>query len=169
MNTRNLIVAAVTASISLPVFAQTQRTRPSAYPTVRTLFSAFPTSALSPCYPSFRRGHHWLGYFNPTNPCYSGTIYPSYSAVMPLEFPHKASLLAGLQGANRLNEAQAKLRIEGRGYSNVSGLHRDGHGIWRGDAALKDGKPVEVVLDLEGNIYFKPAPRVDIRIRPPGQ
>jgi hypothetical protein len=78
-------------------------------------------------------------------------------------------LLAGLQGANRLNEAQAKLRIEGRGYSNVSGLHRDGHGIWRGDAALKDGKPVEVVLDLEGNIYFKPAPRVDIRIRPPGQ
>jgi len=78
-------------------------------------------------------------------------------------------LHAALQGANRLNAAQAKARIEARGYSNVSGLHKDNHGIWRGDATLKDGKPVEVTLDLEGNIYSKLAPRVDIWIRRLGQ
>jgi hypothetical protein len=169
MDTRNLIVAAVTASISVAAFAQTQPTRPSAYPTMRTIFSAFPTSPLSPCYPSFRREHHRLGYFNPASPCYSGTIYPSYSAVMPFELPYRPSLRAALQGASHLNEAQAKLRIEAKGYSNVSGLYKDGHGIWRGDATMKNGRPVDVVLDLEGNIYSKPAPRVNIRIRPLGQ
>jgi hypothetical protein len=184
MNVRKLIAAAIAASISLPAFAQTQPTRPSAYATIPTLPSAFPTSPLSPCYPSFglatesfpvrraadtRRRHHRLGYFNPTSPCYSGTIYPSYSSVMPFELPHKPSLQAALQGANRLNAAQAKARIEARGYSNVSGLHKDNHGIWRGDATLKDGKPVEVTLDLEGNIYSKLAPRVDIWIRRLGQ
>jgi hypothetical protein len=166
MDARHLIAAAVTASISLPAFAQTQPTRPSAYPTVRTMVSAFPTSPLSPCYGSFRHGHHRLGFFNPTSPCYSGTIYPSYSAVTPFELPHGPSLRAALQGAGRLNEAQAKSRIDAKGYSNVSGLHKDSHGIWRGDATLKNGKPVEVVLDLQGNIYSKLAPRVDIWIRP---
>jgi hypothetical protein len=173
MDARHLIAAAVTASISLPAFAQTQPTRPSAYATIPTLPSAFPTSPLSPCYPSFRREYRFgylnrnrFGYFNPTSPCYSGTIYPSYSAVTPFEFPHGPSLQAALQGASRLNEAQAKLRIEAKGYSNVSGLHKDSHGIWRGEATLKNGKPVEVVLDLQGNIYSKLAPRVYIWIRP---
>ncbi len=166
MDARHLVAAAVTASISLPVFTQTQPTRPSAYPTVRTLFSAFPTSPLSPCHPSFRHGHRRFGYFDPNSPCYSGTIFPSYSAVTPFEPPYKASLQAALQGANHLNESQAKLRIEAKGYANVSGLHKDSHGIWRGDATLKDGKLVEVVLDLQGNIYSKVTPRVDIWIRP---
>jgi hypothetical protein len=169
MDVRNLIAAAVTAAISVPAFTQTQPTRPSAYPTVRTMFSAFPTSPLSPCYPSFGHRHHRLGYFNRTSPCYSGTIYPSFSAVMPFEFPHRPSSQATLHGANRLNEAQAKSRIEAKGYSNVSGLQKDSHGIWRGDATLKDGRPVEVILDLEGNIYSELAPRVDIWIRSLGQ
>ncbi len=166
---RTLIAAAVMAWISVPAFAQTQPTRPSAYSTVPTLPSAFPTSPLSPCYPSFRHGHHRLGYFNRTSPCYSGTIYPSYSAAAPFEFPHRPSLRAVRQGASRLNEAQAQSRIEARGYSNVSGLHKDRHGVWRGDATLKDGRRVEVTLDLQGNIYSKLAPRVDIWIRPFGQ
>ncbi len=148
------------ALISLPAFTQTQPTRSSAYPTVRTLFSAFPTSPLSPCNPSFQPGHRRFGYFDANSPCYSGTIYPSYSAVMPFELPHKASLQAALRSANHLNESQSKVRIEAKGYANVSGLHKDRHGIWRGDATLKDGKPVEVVLDLQGNIYSKVAPRV---------
>jgi len=70
------------------------------------------------------------------------------------------------QGASRLNEAQAQSRIEARGYSNVSGLHKDRHGVWRGDATLKDGRRVEVTLDLQGNIYSKVAPWLDIWIRP---
>jgi len=163
MDARHLVAALVTALISLPAFGQTQPTRPSAYATARTMVSAFATSALSPCY---GRRHHRFEYFNRTSPCYSGTIYPSYSAVMPFEPPHRPRLQAALQGASRLNEAQAKLRIEAKGYANVSGLHKDSRGIWRGDATLKNGKPVEVVLDLRGNIYFKVAPRVDIWIRP---
>src|ERR1700747_2370966 len=124
MDARYLVAAAVTASISLPAFAQTQPTRPSAYATIPTLPSAFPTSPLSPCYPSFRlatesfpgrraataanysdtrRRHHRLRYFNPTSPFYSGTIYPSYSAVTPFELPPGPSLRAALQGASRLN------------------------------------------------------------------
>jgi hypothetical protein len=169
VSARKLITVAIAASINLPAFAQTQPTRPSAYPTARTMFSAFATSALSPCYPSFGYRHHRLGYFNRTSPCYSGTIYPSYSAVMPFEFPHRQGLQATLQGASRLNEAQAKARIEAKGYSRVSGLHKDSHGIWRGDALLKDGRPVEVILDLEGNIYSKLTLRVDIWIRRLGQ
>jgi hypothetical protein len=88
---------------------------------------------------------------------------------MPFEFPHRQGLQATLQGASRLNEAQAKARIEAKGYSRVSGLHKDSHGIWRGDALLKDGRPVEVILDLEGNIYSKLTLRVDIWIRRLGQ
>jgi hypothetical protein len=166
MDVRTLIVTAVMASMSVPAFAQTQRTHPSAYPTIRTLFSAFPTSPLSPCYPSTELGHRRFRYFNPNSPCYSGTIYPTYSAVTPFEFPKKPSLQAALQGASRVDETRAKSLIEAKGYSNVSGLHKDPHGIWRGDAIIKDGRRVEVILDLEGNIYSELIPRVNIWIRP---
>jgi hypothetical protein len=64
-------------------------------------------------------------------------------------------------GADSLDEDQAKLAVEAKGYSNLSGLQKDRHGIWRGNAILKDGRPVAVVLDREGNIYS-----VRITIRP---
>ena len=174
---RDLTAAIVVASVSVPAFAQTQPTRPSAYATIPTLPSAFATRALSPCYPSLRHGNfdrgrslrHRYGYFDPSSPCYSGTIYPSYSAVTPSEIPQRRNLQASLQGANSLNEGQAKQRIEAKGYSKVSGLQKDSHGIWRGDATLKDGRRVEVVLDLEGNIYSQLVPRVDIWVRPLGR
>jgi hypothetical protein len=51
------------------------------------------------------------------------------------------------------DEAQAKSRIEAKGYLNVSGLQKNDRGIWRGHAILKDGRPVTVIIDLEGNIY----------------
>jgi hypothetical protein len=73
-----------------------------------------------------------------------------------------------LQGANSLGEVQAQQRIEGKGYSKVSGLLKDSHGIWRGEATLKDGKRVQVILDLEGNIYSELIPPVNIWIRPLG-
>jgi hypothetical protein len=127
-------------------FAQTQPTRPSAYATAPTMPSAFATSALNPCYPSH-------GYFNPASSCYSGTLYPSYFAIPPFEFPNKSNPKAGSQGSDSLNEDQAKLLIENKGYLNVSRLEKDRRGIWRGKATLKDGRPVDVTLDLEGNIY----------------
>jgi opacity protein-like surface antigen len=57
-------------------------------------------------------------------------------------------------GANSFTEAQAKSRIEGAGYSNVSGLIKDKDGIWKGKAA-KGGTTVDVGLDYQGNVVAK--------------
>ena len=142
---RIAIAAAVASSIAIPAFAQTQPTRPSAYATAPTQRSAFPTSAINPCLRDSS--------FNPTSPCYSGTSYPSYSAISPFEFPNEKNSKAASEGADSLDEDQARLRIEAKGYLDVSGLQKDSRGIWRGKGTLKDGKPVYVTLDLEGNIY----------------
>ena len=130
---RILMAAAIVASMSGPAFAQTQPTRPSAYATVHTMPSAFATAPINPCHSSF----------NPTSPCYTGTMYPSYSAIMPSEIPDRTNRQV-LPGADSLDEDQAKLRIEAKGYSNVSELKKDDHGIWRGKAAMKDGRSVAV-------------------------
>jgi hypothetical protein len=156
---RLLTAAVIVASMIGLAFAQTQPTRPSAYATPPTMPSAFATSALNPCYPSH-------GYFNPASSCYSGTLYPSYSAVTPFEFPKESNPKAGSQGSDNLNEDQAKLLIETKGYLNVSRLEKDRRGIWRGKASLKDGRPVDITLDLEGNIYSELS-RLHIRIEPP--
>jgi hypothetical protein len=177
---RILIVVAVAALIFGPACAQTQPTRPSAYATAPTMPSAFATAPLNPCYSrasfehSFAFFHdyrltqlyngsrHRSSSFNPTSPCYTGTEYPSYSAIEPSQFPKETSRQA-LPGANSLNEDQTKLRIEAKGYSNVSGLQKDNHGIWRGKATMKDGRSVAVILDLEGNIYSEWSPSITIR------
>lgn len=137
-----------TALLITPVLAQTQPTRPSEYPTVPTLQSAFRTAALSPCSPHSS--------FNPTSSCYTGTPYRSYSAIEPLELqgPTKPNFSVG---SASLDEDQAKHRIEAKGYSGVSELGKDQHGIWRGKATMKDGRPVAVVVDLEGNVYSIPS------------
>ena len=127
----------------VPAFAQTQPTRPSAYPTAPTMHSAFATAALNPCYP--------YSSYNPTSSCYTGTRYPSYSAT-GFEFS-KTTNKEALPGAESLDEAQARLRIEAKGYSNLSRLQKDNRGIWRCRATMKDGSPVTVTLDLQGNIY----------------
>jgi hypothetical protein len=175
MATRILFSVLVIMSIAVPAFAQTQPTRPSAYPTMPTLPSAFATPALSPCFPRYRDFEvagsrrfsfgRSLEYLNPESPCYSGTIYPSYSAVTPSESP--SSPRAKSEGSESLNEHQALLRIGAKGYLDISGLEKDKRGIWRGKAILDDGRPVDVTLDLEGNIYSVPSSRLRIRIEPP--
>lgn len=140
--------------VTMPVLAQTQPTRPSANATYRTM-STFPTAAISPCYP--------YSSFNPTSSCYTGTAYPSYSAVEPFEFPSPKNKLS--PAASMLDDKQAKLRIEAKGYLNVSNMQKDPRGIWRGTGNLKDGRTVDVVLDLEGNIYSEPSTLL-IRIEP---
>ena len=57
-------------------------------------------------------------------------------------------------GANSFTEGQAISRIEGGGYSNISGLVKDKDGIWRGKAS-KAGKTVDVGLDYQGNVVTK--------------
>ena len=157
MDLRALIVPAAVVWMTVPAFAQTQPTRPSAYPTFPTMPSAFPTAALSPCYP--------YSSFNPTSSCYTGTSYRSYSAIQPFQFPNPINRPA-LPGSAGLDEDQAKLRVEARGYLNVSRLEKDGRGIWRGKASMKDGRSVDVTLDLDGNIYSELS-RLYIRIQPP--
>jgi hypothetical protein len=54
-------------------------------------------------------------------------------------------------GANSFTEGQAKSRIEGAGYTDISGLVKDKDGVWRGKAS-KAGKPYTVSLDYQGNV-----------------
>jgi len=58
---------------------------------------------------------------------------------------------APVPGANSFTEAEARNRIESRGYTNVTGLKKDSQSIWRG-TAMKDGRPVNVALDYKGNV-----------------
>ena len=161
---RTIVGAAVWASMIVPALAQTQPTRPSAYPTFSTIRLAWATAPLSPCYGRGRR-YRWSA-FNPTSPCYSGTPYLSYSATEPFEYPGPPNRTA-LPGSEILDEDQAKIRIEAKGYLEVSGLEKDSRGIWRGKATVKDGRRVDVTLDLAGNIYSEWRSRLYIRIRPP--
>ncbi|GGC76720.1 hypothetical protein GCM10010994_38770 [Chelatococcus reniformis] len=57
-------------------------------------------------------------------------------------------------GANSFTEAQAKSRIESRGYSEVTALKKDQDGIWRGKAA-KAGRTHDVAVDYQGNVVTK--------------
>jgi hypothetical protein len=59
-------------------------------------------------------------------------------------------------GANSFTEGEAKSRIEARGFSNVIGLMKDDQGIWRG-RAQRDGRPVAVALDYQGNVFADPS------------
>jgi len=58
---------------------------------------------------------------------------------------------APVAGKNSFTEDQAKSRIEKAGYTDVGGLKLDDQGVWRATAS-KDGKPVAVSLDFQGNV-----------------
>jgi hypothetical protein len=162
---RILIPAAIVALMTgSSAFGQTQPTRPSAYRTFPTWPSAWATAPLSPCYGYRRRPRSFP--FNPTSPCYTGTPYAFYSAIEPFAFPNATNRRA-LQSSEDLDEDQVKQRIEAKGYLDVSRLEKDRRGIWRGEATMKDGRLVDVTLDLEGNIYSEPRSRLYIRIEPP--
>ena len=68
--------------------------------------------------------------------------------------PNANNPRAPAAGANSFTEVQAKSRIEGAGYSNVFGLAKDKDGIWKGKAS-KEGRPVDVELDYQGNVVSK--------------
>jgi hypothetical protein len=59
-----------------------------------------------------------------------------------------------VSGANSFTQSQAMKRIEERGFSDVAELRKDDQGVWRGKAR-KDGKPVEVSLDFQGNVIAR--------------
>ncbi|HSI42141.1 MAG TPA: PepSY domain-containing protein [Xanthobacteraceae bacterium] len=55
-------------------------------------------------------------------------------------------------GANSFTEAQAKARIEEKGFMQVSGLQKDKDGIWRGKA-MKGNTSHDVALDYQGHVF----------------
>jgi hypothetical protein len=58
---------------------------------------------------------------------------------------------APVAGANSFTEAQARSRIEAKGFENVSGLQKDDAGVWRGKAS-QGGKTINVSVDFQGNV-----------------
>jgi hypothetical protein len=154
---RAIFVAAATLMlIASSALGQTTRTNPSAASTTPTIPSSSSTSPGSPCYSST----------NPTSPCYSAIpANPCYSAATPNEPCHStatpyssapatvSSPIATSPPASgrAFTLDQAKARIEAKGYSSVSGLQKGANGSWRGKA-VKDGKSIDVILDIQGNI-----------------
>jgi hypothetical protein len=150
------VAIAALSLISDCAFGQTTRTAPSASSTIKTIPSSSSTSPNSPCSPT-----------NPTSSCYSAnaprdpcydaaepnqhcstTTTPNSSPTSPAPPPAPTTSLA----TDRAFTAdQAKAQIEANEYSNVSGLRKDAQGIWRGKA-VKDGLPVNVKLDVNGNV-----------------
>ena len=55
------------------------------------------------------------------------------------------------KGANSFTKHQAAGRIAKKGYTHVTGLTKDGDGVWRG-TAMKSGQSVQVWLDYKGNV-----------------
>jgi hypothetical protein len=62
-----------------------------------------------------------------------------------------ANAPAPAKGANSFTMNEAKSRLEKQGYSNVSNLHKDDNGVWRGKAE-KNGTNDNVWLDYKGNV-----------------
>jgi hypothetical protein len=58
---------------------------------------------------------------------------------------------APVAGRNSFTEGQAKSKIEGAGFSNVTELKKDDNGVWRGKAS-KGGTSASVSVDFQGNV-----------------
>ena len=74
----------------------------------------------------------------------------SPSAVQTTNTMHRTGA-APVPGHNSFTMAQANRRITAAGYTGVTGLKKDGQGIWRGQAQ-KDGNPATVTLDYQGTV-----------------
>ena len=85
-----------------------------------------------------------------TNP---QTTSPKPSAVQTSNTT-KRTAAAPVPGRNSFTMNEASKRIASAGYTKVMGLKKDQQGIWRGQAE-KDGSPVAVSLDYQGNVTGK--------------
>lgn len=74
----------------------------------------------------------------------------SPSAVQTTNTAHRTGA-APVPGRNSFTMAQASRRITAAGYTGVTGLKKDGQGVWRGQAQ-KDGAATAVSLDYQGNV-----------------
>ena len=116
-------IAAVIIALALPVAASAQT---STTPTTTTPPATTPPSTTTP----------------------PAATTPGNNAVNTTSTPTPAAPVAG---ANSFTEGQAKSRMEGQGFTNVTNLKKDDQGIWRA-TATKDGSTKSVSLDFQGNI-----------------
>lgn len=91
-----------------------------------------------------------------SNPATAGTAAPNNQGVRPtgnnaVNVAPANTPGAPVAGANSFTEGEAKARIESKGFTQVSNLKLDGQGVWRG-SAMRDGKPIQVALDYQGNV-----------------
>ena len=80
-----------------------------------------------------------------------GITSPRGSAAAPSLQAGPADKAQPVPGANSFTPGEARRRIERNGFSQVSNLHKDGDGVWRGQAT-RAGQQVGVWLDYKGNI-----------------
>lgn len=148
-----LAATAALASISGYAFGQTTRTNPSSSSTSSTIPSSSSTSPNSPCNPSNPSSPCYSAK-SPRNPCYSATNDPCSTTTTLTTEPSAATsrkAIATQAAGPAITEDQAKSQIVAKGYSSVTGLRRDAKGTWSGKA-VKDGSPVNVTLDSNGNV-----------------
>ena len=75
----------------------------------------------------------------------------AFAQTPAVKSPSATNPAAPVPGANSFTEGQAKSKIEANGYTNISGLKKDDHGVWIG-SATKGGQKVNVKLDFQGNV-----------------
>jgi periplasmic protein CpxP/Spy len=85
----------------------------------------------------------------------AGSAFAQYGAKQPAEPPAatqtKPATPSTPSAAAAMTETQAKARFEAQGYSNVSELKKDTHGMWTAKA-MKDGKSHQLSLDTGGQV-----------------
>lgn len=74
------------------------------------------------------------------------------STVKPaITSPNSTNPSAPVKGKNSFIESQAKMQIEKKGFTNVTNLKLGDDGVWRA-SAQRDGVPVSVTVDYQGNV-----------------
>ena len=144
-----LVLAGTTALTPVMVLAQTgaatSTTPATTAPAPATPMGAAPTTSTATSTPA---GAQTPAAAVNTTPQSTNSASPS--AVQTNSTTHRTAA-APVPGRNSFTMNQAARRISADGYTKVMGLKKDNQGIWRGQAQ-KDGNPVSVSLDYQGNV-----------------
>ncbi|PJR93220.1 hypothetical protein CN878_14640 [Ochrobactrum sp. 695/2009] len=87
-----------------------------------------------------------------TPAAFAQTAAPSNDPQTPaVTTPGEKNPKAPVPGQNSFTEDQVKERLTEEGYTNIVHLQLGEDGVWRADAA-RNGQPVKVLFDFQGNI-----------------
>src|SRR5262245_57784387 len=80
-----------------------------------------------------------------------GIVAGTWNVALAQTSPPASEKAAPQAGANSFTESQARERMQGAGFTEVTGLRKDDQGIWR-VRAKQGGRQVNLSLDFRGNI-----------------